>query len=119
MGRKGNKKFIEKGEGQKFHLLHRSQRDAAYANEENPSDFVLVPADQVLIFKLLNQIEFKLNIIFHLFCNTSSQFRGERQRTSKGSSLASISGATGSHINELGFANDGYDYSQHLRDAGT
>lgn len=23
------------------------------------------------------------------------------------------------HINELGFANDGYDYSQHLREIGT
>ncbi len=27
--------------------------------------------------------------------------------------------ATKDHINELGFANDGYDYSQHLRDLGT
>jgi hypothetical protein len=24
----------------------------------------------------------------------------------------------GDHINELGFANDGYDYSQHLRTIG-
>jgi hypothetical protein len=45
-GRKGGKKkFIEKGEGQKFYVLHRSQTDGAYAGSERPSDFVLVAAD--------------------------------------------------------------------------
>ena len=41
----GKKKFITKGESQRFYLLHRSQRDEAYAQEERPSDFVLVSAE--------------------------------------------------------------------------
>lgn len=45
---KGKKKqFIKKGEGQTFHLVHRSQTDAAYANDETPSEFVLMPAGDV------------------------------------------------------------------------
>ena len=42
-----NKKFIDKESSQKFHLLHRSQTDAAYANDAVPSDFVLVAANEV------------------------------------------------------------------------
>jgi hypothetical protein len=44
---KGKKKFIEKNEGQHFHLLHRSQRDGANASEILPSEFVLVASKQV------------------------------------------------------------------------
>lgn len=40
----GKKKFIAKGEGQQYHLLHRSQRDEAYSKEGRPSEFVLVAA---------------------------------------------------------------------------
>ncbi len=47
MGKK-SKPFIDKDKGQKFHLLHRSYNDAAYANEETPSEFVLVPAEPVI-----------------------------------------------------------------------
>ena len=42
----GKKKFVNK-DGQKFYLLHRSQTDEAYAGDEKPSDFVLVPAKDV------------------------------------------------------------------------
>lgn len=45
MGKK--EKFIDKNTSQKFHLLHRSQRDEAHANFEVPSNFVLVPAVDV------------------------------------------------------------------------
>jgi hypothetical protein len=45
MGKK--EKFIDKANSQKFHLLHRSQRDEAHANYETPSNFVLVPAVDV------------------------------------------------------------------------
>lgn len=45
MGKKD--KFIDKANSQKFHLLHRSQRDEAHANFEVPSNFVLVPAVDV------------------------------------------------------------------------
>ena len=34
---KTKKKFIDKNEAQHFHLLHRSQRDEAYAKEEKTS----------------------------------------------------------------------------------
>jgi protein LTV1 len=42
MGRK--KPFIEKGEGVKFYLVHRSQKDPLYL-DENLGEHVLVPAD--------------------------------------------------------------------------
>lgn len=42
MGRK--KKFIEKGEGVKFYLVHRSQKDPLYL-DENLGEHVLVPAE--------------------------------------------------------------------------
>lgn len=45
MGKKS--KFITKENSQKFHLLHRSQTDAAYAGAEVPSEFVLVAANEV------------------------------------------------------------------------
>lgn len=45
MGKK--EKFIDKNNSQKFHVLHRSQRDEAHANFEVPSNFVLVPAVDV------------------------------------------------------------------------
>lgn len=44
--RQGKKKFSNK-DGQKFYVLHRSQTDEAYAGDERPSDFVLVPAKDV------------------------------------------------------------------------
>ncbi len=40
----GKKKFIEKGEGVKFYLVHRSQRDPLYL-DETLGEHVLVPAD--------------------------------------------------------------------------
>jgi hypothetical protein len=45
MGKKT--KFINKETSTKFHLLHRSQLDAAYAGDAVPSEFVLVEADEV------------------------------------------------------------------------
>jgi hypothetical protein len=41
------KKRFDKKNGQKFHLLHRSQTDLAHAQEGVPSEFVLVPVNQV------------------------------------------------------------------------
>ena len=47
-GRKGTtKRFLSKGEGQKYYLVHRSQTDEAHKSDERPSDFVLVKAGQV------------------------------------------------------------------------
>lgn len=64
MGRKT--KFIDKDNSQKFHLLHRSQTDAAYANEQVPSDFVLVAADEV------QHVELSIFVII-LICICSQQ----------------------------------------------
>lgn len=50
MGKK--EKFIDKNNSQKFHVLHRSQRDEAHANFEVPSNFVLVPAVDVRALSL-------------------------------------------------------------------
>ena len=85
---KTKKKFIDKNEAQHFHLLHRSQRDEAYAKEERPSDFVLVPAANN---------EYKKSFL-------TSVFQHENNEQS-----------TKDHINSLGFKNDGYDYEQHLK----
>ena len=43
---KSKKPFIDKQGSQKFHLLHRSQTDGAYALDGTPSDYVLVAANQ-------------------------------------------------------------------------
>jgi protein LTV1 len=91
MGKKG-KKFIEKGDGQHFYLMHRSQTDGAYAVEERPSDFVLVNADQT---NALRQAVVKDPV-----------------------SAARAGGEQKDHFDELGFRNDGYDYSKHLKEMG-
>ena len=83
----GKKRFIEKNEGQQFHLLHRSQRDEAHANEEKPSNFVLYPSSSNSV-KTSNQ--------------TNSIFTTNLT----------------DHIGPLGFKNDGYDYSQHIKQIG-
>ena len=84
------KKFID-GSGQHFHLLHRSQRDEAYANDEAPSEFVLVPSNK------------KINTNKFIPDNSNSN-----------SNIAPLS-TSYDHINQLGFKNDGYDYTQHLK----
>lgn len=47
----GKKKvgFIDKSKAQKFHLVYRSERDEAYAQEGTPSQMVLIPAEEVSI----------------------------------------------------------------------
>jgi protein LTV1 len=86
MGKKG-RKFINKGEGQHFYVLRRSQRDEANAGEEKPSDFVLVPS------------------------NRNNREEGKKRVFDAEDDIQD-------HVNALGFKNDGYDYSQHLREMG-
>lgn len=92
---KGKKKFIEKGDGQHFHVMHRSQRDEAYMKEEEPSNFVLVPTSDTHREKA-SQLGIE-SIELHA---------SKALETSK------------DHINALGFKNDGYDYTQHLKVIG-
>jgi hypothetical protein len=54
MGKKT--KFIDKNKSEKFHLVHRSQRDAAYAGDEVPSDFVLVSASEVIEINIVETL---------------------------------------------------------------
>jgi hypothetical protein len=62
-GKGSKKRFIPKGEGQQYFLLHRSQTDTAHLGESAPSHFVLVQADQVSQLHLLLLIGFRLPIL--------------------------------------------------------
>eukprot|EP01035_Chromulina_nebulosa_P016837 gene16837-22322_t len=93
----GKKQFIKKSEGQTYHVVHRSQTDSAYANEEKPSDYVLVP---VQLSNNDNRRKLKDN--HSVYSNNAIDFK---QFTRKGD-----------HINHLGFKNDGYDYSRHIKE---
>jgi hypothetical protein len=55
-GKGPKKRFIPKGEGQQYFLLHRSQTDTAHLGESAPSNFVLVQADEVVIFFISSKI---------------------------------------------------------------
>jgi hypothetical protein len=66
MGKKT--KFIEKVDSQKFHLLHRSQRDEAHQGYEVPSNFVLVPAVDVSIAVCLTL--YVLRCMSYAVCHT-------------------------------------------------
>lgn len=97
MGKK--KAFIKRGEGQHFYLLHRSQTDEAYAGEERPSDYVLVSSDK-------NDVKPKI-VAFEdegrgAAFDFKSYAKAKRQKD---------------HITDLGFVNDGYDYTQHLMES--
>jgi hypothetical protein len=105
-----------KGEerGTKFSLLHRGTRDSAYAGEEAPSEFVIVPAK-------LNKNDLKRQQRETVGGGASggsgrSKFDSilEEQKTNHSSSQPKAL----NHINELGLRNDGYDYTQHLKPMG-
>jgi len=72
-------------------VVNRSQTDAAYAAEQKPSDFVLMPA------------------------GTSGKKGGAGSNSSNDSAYYD---PKMDHVTELGFKNDGYDYSQHLKVMG-
>jgi len=108
----GKKRFISKAESIKFHLVHRSQTDGARANEENPSEFVLIPSSD-------NGNDARRRLLTEAvqgFSSSSSQQDGEQQQQRRPSSSRPATGSGKDHINELGFRNDGYDYSKHLRE---
>jgi protein LTV1 len=109
----GKKRFISKAESVKFHLVHRSQTDGARANEENPSEFVLIPSSD-------NGNDARRRLLTEAvqgISSSSSQQDGEQQQQRRtASSSRPPTGSAKDHINELGFRNDGYDYSKHLRE---
>lgn len=93
------KKFIEKGEGVKFYLVHRSQKDPLYL-DESLGERVLMPADENSDDKLLKSIN-GLNL------RKSSQVDRNEQRFKR---------IEEQHKYGI-YYDDGYDYLQHLRDA--
>mmetsp|Transcript_18066 Transcript_18066/g.39326 ORF Transcript_18066/g.39326 Transcript_18066/m.39326 type:complete len:639 (+) Transcript_18066:158-2074(+) len=97
MGKKT--KFIEKADSQKFHLLHRSQRDEAHQGYEVPSNFVLVPA------------------VDNGKGGSNAGSVPAAYLSTRDPGLSKV--GRRDHVDELGFANDGYDYSQHLRELGS
>mmetsp|Transcript_19075 Transcript_19075/g.19816 ORF Transcript_19075/g.19816 Transcript_19075/m.19816 type:complete len:568 (+) Transcript_19075:20-1723(+) len=88
---KSKKRFIPKGQGEQYYLLHRSQTDSAHLGEAPPSKFVLVKANEISeTHETIPQVD------------PFSKLKMKHQ----------------DHITSLGFKNDGYDYSQHLKEMG-
>ena len=110
---KTRKPFIAKGEGQKFVLCHRSLTDGAYAGEETPSDYVLIPVDQVTGAPTPQHLDQGLQNRVQQKKRQSVSFQDDMSVNSSRSLLT-----MGSHVTELGFKNDGYDYSKHLKEMG-
>lgn len=93
------KQFIKKGEGVKFHLVHRSQKDPLYL-DENLGERVLMPADDNIDEKLIKSVNgLNLNKSAHSDRNEQRFKRIEEQH-------------------KFGvYYDDDYDYLQHLRNA--
>lgn len=100
---KKSKQFISKNEGQHFYLVHRSQTDSARGNEQEPSEFVLIPASD-------NGNDTRRKLVSDAVQGIQSYYDGSSD-TSRNRS----NNLPKDHINELGFRNDGYDYSKHLK----
>ena len=128
-------------------MLHRSQTDEAYAGDEKPSDFVLVPAKDVrylttrmwLIFlssqmfetlhiylqQMLLKISSNSNFrIYHRLHSHAKPKNGNEVRKQQQKSIVSSVADTvrldvhKDHVTSMGFKNDGYDYSQHMKVMG-
>jgi protein LTV1 len=126
---KGKKKFNSK-EAEHFYLLHRSQTDAAHQQEQRPSNFVLVKAadapqnkSRTLLSNrfsappVLDKKE-ALRLQGGGVVDAESYFSDKVASASAGVGAGVGVGAKGNHVTALGFKNDGYDYSQHLKVMG-
>jgi protein LTV1 len=111
------KQFIKKGEGKHYYLLHRSQTDAAYGGEETPSERVLVSSS--VMDGTQKQVKNNDNKSV-----TSDRRSHQQDYESDSDDVSQISGfsfdtySRKDHITMLGFKNDGYDYTQHMREMG-
>ena len=106
---KGKKKFIDKANSESFVLLHRSQTDEAWAGDERPTEFILAPSAPNLNDEKRN---------FWSGSDTKSLGGASvYSRISRGG--ITKADAPASHITSLGFNNDGYDYTQHLKEMGS
>ena len=91
---KKSKKFISKEEQNKFYVVHRSQSDSAYSSDQAPSDYVLMSA------------------------NGTSSSSSNTKSSDSTSTDALFGEAKTDHVTSLGFKNDGYDYTKHLKEMG-
>jgi hypothetical protein len=115
---KGKKKFSQK-EGEHFYLLHRSSTDTAHQQEERPSNFVLIKAEDAPQNK-------SRTLLSNRFAAPVALDKKEALRLEGGGvvdqdsyfSNRELGAAGGDHVNAMGFKNDGYDYSQHLKVMG-
>lgn len=112
---KGKKKFNKK-EAEHFYLLHRSQTDSAHQDEQRPSNFVLVKAEDAPQNKSRTLLSNRFSAPPPLDKKTALRQAGGGVFDVE--SYFSNKQAGGDHINSMGFKNDGYDYSQHLKVMG-
>jgi len=91
--------FVSKANSKTYSVVRRSQLDENYGTE-GASDFVLVDNSDG------TQHHQQQQDVQHIS-------RGER------SDIMSRRGKQLDHINELGFANDGYDYTKHMKEVST
>lgn len=119
---KGKKKFNSK-EGEHFYLLHRSQTDSAHQQEERPSNFVLVKAEDAPQNKSRTLLSNRFSAPPVLEKKEALRLDGggvmdTASYFSDKASSQHMKQAGADHITSLGFRNDGYDYSQHLKVMG-
>ncbi|EPX71527.1 ribosome biogenesis protein Ltv1 [Schizosaccharomyces octosporus yFS286] len=91
----GRKKFVDKSKAQTFHLVHRSQRDPEYYNEE-ATERVLVPSDALK--------------------KTGRQLNRQDLDAEYGGAVRSNEGEAAAY--GIFFDDTEYDYMQHLRGMG-
>jgi len=107
--RKGTK---PQDKGTKYNLVYRSARDQAHAQEDAPSEVVMVPAISGNTARKMRNAKDR--------AGSARSTRGAKAADAVGQGdpfLAQLS-TNKDHINALGLPNDGYDYSQHLRAMG-
>lgn len=116
---KGKKRFNKK-EAEHFYLLHRSQTDSAREKEERPSDFVLVKAEDAPQNKSVTLLSnrYSAPTTLEMKQQQKAQRKGVVDMDSYFSSTAGDIATNEDHIDAMGFKNDGYDYSQHLKVMG-
>eukprot|EP00941_MAST-03F_sp_MAST-3F-sp1_P004370 g4370.t1 len=104
MGRKTKRKFVDKKKCSTYHVVHRSQADPDFENEE-VSNVVLAPSNRNAEIAMMRALEVEKSV-----------------SSKKGSPCVSASTSTailGDTLNSEGFETEsGYDYSKHLRTVG-
>ena len=105
----------KKEKGVKYNLIYRSSTDAAHADEENPSDLVLVAATNANHDRKERLANYTGRV------TRKDRILNKQGLEVGGDTVNLFASATTSrkdHVNELGLPNDGYDYTQHMKAMG-